>query len=139
MPGISTSSSTPGPFKIVHMLFDTLVAPWLNAAAKLVELRPLSWTWRTAWLFGVAAACVVLAYNLYRERLESQKPQAALDSNHARSWFCVFILSITAMGATLVPVWVHPSQPFTTTISIAETATWRPQLRAWYFSHSLAG
>ena len=41
MPGISTSSSTPGPFKIVHILFDTLVAPWLNAAAKLLELRPL--------------------------------------------------------------------------------------------------
>ena len=107
--GMTTSEWSPGPFKIVHTIFHTLVAPWLNAAARLTDMKPFSWTWTSAWFLSAAAMGVILVYGFCQRRLGPQNNGVALDSNDIGSWLQRFILSMAALGATLAPIWFHSS------------------------------
>jgi len=109
-PRLSTDSWDPGPYKVIHVFFHTLIAPWLNAAASLAKMRPDDWTWTLAWCLSLGSFALILVYGLYFGRAQqAEQPGSAEQINETRHWIRLLRSSLLATAALLAPILMYPS------------------------------
>jgi len=108
-PRLSTDSWDPGPFKVIHVFFHTLIAPWLNAAATLTKVRTDDWIWTLAWFLSLCAFGVILLLGLLWRPGQAEQVRSTDPRDETRRWIYLLSLSLLATAAVLSPILMYPS------------------------------
>ena len=107
LPSLGVDAWQPGPFKVIHVFFQTLIAPWLNAAAILAQARPYDWEWTFAWFLALSAFALVMACGLSRKQPRAELIGAESETGNTLGWLRLLGFSLLAMLAVLAPILAH--------------------------------
>jgi hypothetical protein len=105
------SFAMPSPVEVIQSFVHMIFGSWLNAWSLIADVHEVGWTRTFAWFLSITVFLLVFGYGVLLSRqTRAQALVKAEQTNKTIDWLKLFAFTLTAMGACLALMWLHPNQ-----------------------------